>query len=247
MKKLLLILLFLFFIPNLCFGMLKLNEFRELYPEYDDMTDYEVSTAMHRTRYADMPYEQFARLFGGPLVERERAKYTINGVEMSFRRYRNEHLGCSFFYPEDLTYQVEKNNKLLTVYFFDNQFPLMTLTAERITPEISKLFTSLHSSKISDRKFGEKFYSDKNISLATFKKVFVVNNPGLESIYCYHIRHFDTSEYMFIHKLDVVYKNSIRWKLEVITPLCETPKKAKAAHESLDGLIKITLTSFSLD
>ena len=49
--------------------MLRLNEFRILYPQYDDMTDYELSTALHQKGFANVPYEQFAREFGGPLEE----------------------------------------------------------------------------------------------------------------------------------------------------------------------------------
>lgn len=52
--------------------MLNLQEFRSTYPQYNDMTDYELSTALHRSKYADMPYEQFAQGFGGPLREDER-------------------------------------------------------------------------------------------------------------------------------------------------------------------------------
>ena len=44
--------------------MLNLQEFRTRYPQYNDMSDYELSTALHRSRYADMPYEQFAAIFG---------------------------------------------------------------------------------------------------------------------------------------------------------------------------------------
>lgn len=44
--------------------MLNLQEFRIRYPQYNDMSDYELSTALHRSRYADMPYEQFAAIFG---------------------------------------------------------------------------------------------------------------------------------------------------------------------------------------
>lgn len=46
-----------------------LKDVRALYPEYNDMTDYELSTAIHRARHAVMPYQQFARSFGGPLTE----------------------------------------------------------------------------------------------------------------------------------------------------------------------------------
>lgn len=49
--------------------MLKLKDFRAVYPEYNDLTDYELSTALHRTHFADVPYEQFAQNFGGPLQE----------------------------------------------------------------------------------------------------------------------------------------------------------------------------------
>lgn len=49
--------------------MLNLAEVRALYPEYNDMTDYELTSAMHRTHYADMPFENFAGAFGGPAEE----------------------------------------------------------------------------------------------------------------------------------------------------------------------------------
>ena len=59
--------------------MLNIKDFRSVYPEYDNLTDYELSTALHRTHYADMPYEQFARNFGGPLQE--------DKVELAVRDY----------------------------------------------------------------------------------------------------------------------------------------------------------------
>lgn len=49
--------------------MLKLDEFRNIYKEYDDLTDYELTRALHQKKFADMPFEQFARGFGGPLKE----------------------------------------------------------------------------------------------------------------------------------------------------------------------------------
>ena len=49
--------------------MLKLSEFRVLYPQYNDMTDFEVTQKMHATQYSAMPYESFAASFGGPLQE----------------------------------------------------------------------------------------------------------------------------------------------------------------------------------
>lgn len=245
MKKILIIVFAIFFVSTPCFAMLKLSEFRALYPQYNDLTDYELSTALHRSRYADMPYADFAVQFGGPLVERDRITPTINGTEVPFRRYINTKLGCSFFYPEDLIFQDEKSNKLLTVIFYDEQFPFITLSAEKLTQEVSNLFKSLYDSKMSDQEFGRKFYSDENISLTTFKRVYVVNNPGLESSYCYRIRHFDTEKYIFIHKLDV-QKNNIRYKLEITTPLYETPEDAKAAHKILQEAISIILNSFSL-
>lgn len=49
--------------------MLKLNDVRAFYPQYENVTDYELSRAVHRSRYAGMPYEQFAQSFGAPLEE----------------------------------------------------------------------------------------------------------------------------------------------------------------------------------
>ena len=111
---------------------------------------------------------------------------------------------------------------------------------------MSNLFKSLYSSKISDHEFGKRFYSDDNISLTTFKRVYVVNNLGIESSYCYRIRHFDTTKYTFIHKLDVQKKN-VRYKLEIITPPYGTAEEAKAAHDILRESISVMLNSFSLD
>lgn len=57
MKKILIIVFALFFMPSHCFAMLKLQDFRAVYPEYNNLTDYELSTAVHRSQYADIPYE----------------------------------------------------------------------------------------------------------------------------------------------------------------------------------------------
>lgn len=130
--------------------------------------------------------------------------------------------------------------------FYDEQFPFIALSAEKLPPEVSNLFKSLYTSKISDHEFGKKFYSDDNIFSATFRRVYVVNNSALESSYCYRIRHFDATKYMFIHKLDV-QKNNIRYKLEIRTPLYERPEEAKDAHENLRESIRVILDGFSLD
>lgn len=49
--------------------MLTLNSYRRLYPEYDQLSDYELTKSVHYTHYNDMPFDQFARQFGGPLAE----------------------------------------------------------------------------------------------------------------------------------------------------------------------------------
>lgn len=59
--------------------MLNLNEFRSLYPQYNDMTDFEVTQKMHATQYSVMPFESFAEQFGGPLQE--------DKAEVAARRY----------------------------------------------------------------------------------------------------------------------------------------------------------------
>lgn len=59
--------------------MLKLSEFRALYPQYNDMTDFEVTQKMHATQYSAMPFESFAEQFGGPLQE--------DKAEVAARRY----------------------------------------------------------------------------------------------------------------------------------------------------------------
>lgn len=49
--------------------MLNLKQVREFYPEYNDMTDYELTSAIHQAQYPDVPFEQFASQFGGPAQE----------------------------------------------------------------------------------------------------------------------------------------------------------------------------------
>ncbi|MDR2077165.1 MAG: hypothetical protein LBP61_09615, partial [Desulfovibrio sp.] len=49
--------------------MIRLSEIRQIYPMYSDMTDYELTSALHRKQYSHMPFEEFARQFGGPAAE----------------------------------------------------------------------------------------------------------------------------------------------------------------------------------
>lgn len=53
--------------------MLNLETFRLVYPEYQGMSDYEITKNLHAARFADVPFEQFARQFGGPSEEDEQA------------------------------------------------------------------------------------------------------------------------------------------------------------------------------
>lgn len=43
---------------------MKINEFRQQYPQYDDMSDRELATKLHAAHYSDMPFEEFADRFG---------------------------------------------------------------------------------------------------------------------------------------------------------------------------------------
>ena len=59
--------------------MLNLETFRALYPEYKGMTDYEITTRLHDARFSDVPFEQFARQFGGSTQE--------DAAELGARQY----------------------------------------------------------------------------------------------------------------------------------------------------------------
>lgn len=59
--------------------MLNLETFRALYPEYKGMTDYEITKRLHDARFSDVPFEQFARQFGGPTQE--------DAAELGARQY----------------------------------------------------------------------------------------------------------------------------------------------------------------
>ena len=41
-----------------------ITEFRKKYPEYDDMSDEELSFRLHQKHYSDMPLVGFAKSFG---------------------------------------------------------------------------------------------------------------------------------------------------------------------------------------
>src|SRR3990172_11244203 len=50
---------------------MKIDEFRKQYPQYDDMSDEEVSKNLHKRYYSDMDYESFSKKFYPPsLLER---------------------------------------------------------------------------------------------------------------------------------------------------------------------------------
>lgn len=59
--------------------MLNLETFRVLYPEYEGMTDYEITKRLHDVRFSDLPFEQFAQQFGGPTKE--------DAAELGARQY----------------------------------------------------------------------------------------------------------------------------------------------------------------
>ncbi|MFI3270813.1 MAG: PLxRFG domain-containing protein [Pseudomonadota bacterium] len=52
--------------------MMKLSEVRKLYPQYSNMSDYELTSAMHRKYAPNASFEQYASEFGGPTQEDSR-------------------------------------------------------------------------------------------------------------------------------------------------------------------------------
>lgn len=248
MKKILIIVFALFFVPRTCFAMLKLSEFRALYPQYNDMTDFEVTQKMHDTQYADMPYEQFATIFGGPTQELERKSVMLNGSEYSFRLYKNKKLKFSFFYPQSLKIEEEKgeNDRLLHVIFLDNGYPLIVFVVKKISSQQERLFESIYNSHMSDFELGSRMYTNENISDLTHTRVTILNNRGFETSYCYRVEHFSEVKYLFLHKVETL-KDDKRYKLEIKTPLYSTKAEAKFAHTRMEGLITEILHSLMID
>ena len=59
--------------------MLNLARIREFYPQYAQLTDYELTRAVHAKSAPDLPFEQFARQFGGSTQE--------DAAELGARQY----------------------------------------------------------------------------------------------------------------------------------------------------------------
>lgn len=59
--------------------MLSLAKIREFYPQYAPFTDYELTKAVHAKAAPGVPFEQFARQFGGPTQE--------DAAELGARQY----------------------------------------------------------------------------------------------------------------------------------------------------------------
>src|SRR3972149_8506168 len=62
---------------------MKIDEFRKQYPQYDDMSDEEVSKNLHKRYYSDMDYESFSKKFNPPsLLERvvPKAKAVVGDI-----------------------------------------------------------------------------------------------------------------------------------------------------------------------
>lgn len=69
--------------------MLNLARIREFFPQYEQVTDYELTRAAHAKEAPDMPFERFAAEFGGPTVEDERnilaRDYNVNHPDAPIR------------------------------------------------------------------------------------------------------------------------------------------------------------------
>ena len=61
-----------------------LREFRQLYPEYNDMTDYELTMAVHKKYFLQAPFEKFAKEFKGPTSENN--ELTIFIISLMYSR-----------------------------------------------------------------------------------------------------------------------------------------------------------------
>lgn len=61
---------------------MNITEFRAKYPQYSDMDDMQLSAALHRKHYSDIPLDEFNRQFIGTQQEENKRKWkTIGGDE----------------------------------------------------------------------------------------------------------------------------------------------------------------------
>ena len=71
-------------IPGKCHAIPSLNEFRQLYPEYNDMTDYSLTVAVHDKFFSKIPFEKFSKEFNGPSFENN--EITIFIISLTYSR-----------------------------------------------------------------------------------------------------------------------------------------------------------------
>ncbi len=65
-------------------AMLTLDDYRRNYPEYNDMTDYRLTVAIHGKYFNKTPFERFAKEFKGPTSENN--EITIFIISLTYSR-----------------------------------------------------------------------------------------------------------------------------------------------------------------
>lgn len=79
-----LIVTFFILVPIHSHAMTTLNEFRQLYPEYNDMTDYGLTVAVYNKYFSQIPFEKFVKEFKGPAFENN--EITIFVISLTYSR-----------------------------------------------------------------------------------------------------------------------------------------------------------------
>ncbi|MGV7005464.1 hypothetical protein [Desulfovibrio sp. QI0442] len=70
--------------PIYSHAMLTLDDYRRIYPEYNDMTDYKLTVAIHEKYFNRTPFEKFAKEFNGPISENN--VFTVFIISLTYSR-----------------------------------------------------------------------------------------------------------------------------------------------------------------
>lgn len=214
-------------------GMLRLQDIRDIYRQYDHMTDYELSTAFHRVHHSDMSYEDFAKEFGGPLYERDKFTETINDEQVTFYLHRNEKLSLTIPYLKEYTLQeVNLPNIGFCVQFVNDGNVI--LRSQSITTSVqdyalvTMMFDSYHQNQISIHEIKEEFLAQvpKSISNVDIEVIKFFNEDAFLYTYTYKLQHLNKTAYSFVTHLEA-YSGLKNYSIQIFTPLFPTENAAK--------------------
>lgn len=204
------IIFFCLFNCNNINAMMKLSTIRDIYRSYDFMTDYELSRAVHQKYYPDMPFEEFAKLFGGPLTEKDKYKFIWKGEEWFFKKYVNDEYHFSIFYIEDLKIEEKKQRKEFTAFFINEDIPFFIVKITPASEILKEKFLLIEERTLNSDQIYKLLYKKNDfISNCNIIKTYVMNNVAILSSYCYQLNQFDNKSYTYILEMKVLYKDLI--------------------------------------